>query len=107
MKSKGTINFSRLFIKNHKRQHENMKKEKSLIRFRSALILIAVVFVNSLFATMIGVYFSNREITRTVSQNLTLVSRIAADIISSSIDKIKQDVGYVSSMMGRAEKISF
>jgi signal transduction histidine kinase/CheY-like chemotaxis protein len=83
-----------------------MRKEryvnKSLIRLRAALILIAVVLANSLFAVIIGIYFSNREITHNVSQNLTLVGRIAADIISSSIEKIKEDIGYVSSMMGRA-----
>ncbi|MDR0877064.1 MAG: response regulator [Treponema sp.] len=76
--------------------------QKSLIRLRAALILNAVVLANSLFATIIGVYFSNREITRTVSQNLSLVGRIAADIGASSIAKIKDDIGYVSSMLERA-----
>ncbi|MDR0878214.1 MAG: response regulator [Treponema sp.] len=83
-----------------------MKKDryfrKSFIRLRAALILTAVVLVNALFTTIIGVYYSNREITRNVSQNLTLVGRIAADIISSSIGKIQEDIGYVSSMMERA-----
>jgi len=61
-----------------------------------------VVFAVTLFATIIGIYFSNREISRTVSQDLILVGKLATDMITSSIGTIELDTTYVSNIMDRA-----
>jgi signal transduction histidine kinase/DNA-binding NarL/FixJ family response regulator len=65
---------------------------------------MAVILGCSVFTTIIGIYFSTREISSTVSQDLILVGRLASDMIISSISKIKQDVNYVGDMMDRAFK---
>jgi signal transduction histidine kinase/CheY-like chemotaxis protein len=72
------------------------------VRARAAATIISVILVNSVLAIAVGVYFSNREITHSVAQNLVLVGRLAADIITSALDKVKQDTDYVSDMMDRA-----
>ncbi|MDR0863115.1 MAG: response regulator [Oscillospiraceae bacterium] len=72
------------------------------VRVRAAIIVLAVVLVSTLFATTVGVVFSTREITNTVSSNLRLVGKIASDMIQSAIGKINDDVNYVSGMMERA-----
>jgi signal transduction histidine kinase/CheY-like chemotaxis protein len=76
--------------------------KKSSIRLRSALIIVAVIFVNSLFTTIIGIHYSDIEITKTVSQDLVLVGSLASDMITSSITKIKEDAAYVGGIMDRA-----
>ncbi|MCL2880451.1 MAG: cache domain-containing protein, partial [Treponema sp.] len=72
------------------------------IRSRIAVLIMSVVLVITVFATAIGIYFSNREISTTVSQDLILVGKLASDMIGSSIETIKQDATYVGVMMDRA-----
>ena len=72
------------------------------IRTRAAVLVIAIVLVITALATVVGIYFSNREISTTVSQDLILVGRLASDLIGSSVETIKQDTAYVGDMMDRA-----
>jgi signal transduction histidine kinase len=72
------------------------------VRFRSAVIIVVLVLVNAILATTVGIYYSNREITNTVSQNLALLSNIAGDLTKSSIAKIEEDSIYVGGMLERA-----
>jgi len=55
--------------------------------------------VSSLFATAVGTYYSNRELSKTIEQDLTLVGKLAADMIGSSIKTIKEALRYVSNGM--------
>jgi len=76
--------------------------QRTSMRVRIAILIISVVLVITIFATVIGIYFSNREISITVSQDLILIGRLASDMIRSSVDTINQDAAYVSGMMDRA-----
>ncbi|MDR0832222.1 MAG: response regulator [Bacillales bacterium] len=83
---------------------ENIKISVAFaIRFRAALIIMLVVIFNAVLTTTIGIIQSNKEITKTISQDLTLVGSLASDSITASINKIKEDdVSYVGGMMARA-----
>ena len=72
------------------------------VRARTAVLIVSIVFVITVFATVAGIYFSNREISTTVSQDLMLVGKLASDMIGSSVETIKQDATYVGSMMDSA-----
>jgi len=72
------------------------------VRIRIAILIVSIVLVITVLATVTGIYFSNREISRTVSQDLILVGKLASDMISSSMETIIQDATYVSGMMDRA-----
>jgi signal transduction histidine kinase/CheY-like chemotaxis protein len=72
------------------------------VRVRAALTIIAVSLASSIFASAIGIYFSTREITQTVSDDLTLLGDISTGMVVSSINKVKEDTTYVGSMMDRA-----
>ncbi|MDR2479386.1 MAG: response regulator [Treponema sp.] len=72
------------------------------VRTRAAVIIIFVILVTSVFAIAVGIYFSNHEITKSVSQNLVLVGRLAADMVASAMGKVKEDASYVADMMDRA-----
>jgi signal transduction histidine kinase/CheY-like chemotaxis protein len=72
------------------------------VRLRSALTIISVILVNSIFAIAIGIYYSNREISKSVSQDLILVGRLATDMIISSISNMKQDTRYIGGIMDNA-----
>ncbi|GHU80883.1 hypothetical protein FACS1894191_7080 [Clostridia bacterium] len=78
------------------------QSKSHFVRLQAAMIVMAVVLASSVFATAVGIIFSTREITNTVSSDLTLVGKIASDMIISSIGKVKDDVNYVSGMMERA-----
>ncbi|MDR0897680.1 MAG: response regulator [Oscillospiraceae bacterium] len=67
------------------------------IRFAIPLILIVVVF--TIISTTLGLYYSNEAIESTVSQDLQLVSKIASDMIVSSLNRLAEDVAYVGNNM--------
>jgi signal transduction histidine kinase/DNA-binding response OmpR family regulator len=81
---------------------KNARSKRQYVRLQAAGIVMAVVLASSIFATVIGIIFSTREITNTVSSDLTLVGRIASDMVSSTISRLNDDVTYVSGMMERA-----
>jgi len=86
------------------KQKDNVKERSNYtsVRTRIAILVISIVLVITVFATVIGIYFSNREISRTVSQDLILVGKLASDMIRSSVETINQDAAYVGGMMDRA-----
>ena len=53
-------------------------------------------------ATVTGIYFSQREITKTVEQDLMLIGRLASDMIGSYIETTKEDTMYIGEMMDSA-----
>jgi hypothetical protein len=55
------------------------------IRIREAMIIMAVILGCAISTTVTGIYFSTRDISSTVSQDLILVGRLASDMIVSSI----------------------
>jgi signal transduction histidine kinase/CheY-like chemotaxis protein len=77
-------------------------QKKNAVRIRAALIVVAVCLAGAIFATSVGIYFSTREISNTVSDDLTLLGDISSGMIQSSIGKIKEDASYVSGMMDRS-----
>ena len=79
-----------------------MFKKGISIRAQSAILIFSIILVITLFATVIGIYFSNREISAAISQDLILVGSLASDMIVSSMEMIKQDVSYVAGMMDSA-----
>ncbi|MCL2472473.1 MAG: response regulator [Treponema sp.] len=82
---------------------DNLKQAKHIsVRTRIAILVISIVFIITVFATVIGIYFSNIEISMTVAKDLILVGRLASDMIESSINTIIQDTTYVGGMMDRA-----
>jgi signal transduction histidine kinase len=71
------------------------------VRLRAAMVIVAVILACSVFTTVVGIYFSTREISQSVSQDLILVGRLASDMIETSITKIKEDNLYVGAMAAR------
>ena len=67
----------------------------STVRVRAAAIIISIVIASTLMATSTGIYFSNREVSATIEQDLTLVGRLATDMIGSSIETINESLRYV------------
>ena len=82
-------------------QNDEAKKKVS-VRARLAILIISIVLVITVFATIIGIYFSNRELSKTVSQDLTLVGELTSDMISIFVTSIREPVNYVSSGMEAA-----
>ncbi|MDR3308136.1 MAG: hypothetical protein LBS58_04485, partial [Coriobacteriales bacterium] len=72
------------------------------MRVRVAAIIMAVVLVIAVISTTVGVVNSQREITKTVSDDLLLVGHLASDMIVNSIEKIDQDASYVGNIMDNA-----
>ena len=89
--------------------NETAKRRKRIdqfsIRTRAAIQINAIVLVITIFTTIIGIYFSNREISKTVSQDLILVGNLASDMIVSSVESIKQEASYIGDMMDKAYTI--
>ena len=79
-----------------------MQKNRSKpvsVRARFAVLIISIVLVITVFTTVIGIYFSNREIAKAVSQDLILVGQLASDMIGSAVEAVKQDTDYVGEIL--------
>ncbi|MDR2163976.1 MAG: response regulator [Clostridiales Family XIII bacterium] len=89
-------------MEEHRNDHSKTPHSIRRVRLRAAVIIIGVVLASSAVTTAIGIHFSTREISYTVSQDLTLVEQLAFDMISSSLGNIGSDANYVGNMMAAA-----
>ncbi|MCL2834245.1 MAG: response regulator [Treponema sp.] len=78
------------------------KNSPIAVRIRAAVIISAIVILITVAATLTGIYFSNREISRTISDDLALVEKLALDMVNTTVDSIKSDVTDVSGRLDRA-----
>ncbi|MCL2495917.1 MAG: response regulator, partial [Clostridiales bacterium] len=85
----------------NKQEHiDNDKKPPNIsVITRIAIPIISIVLVITVFATVIGIYFSKREISTTIGQDLTLVGELTSDMINLFVKSIREPVDYVSAGM--------
>jgi len=81
-------------------QTTQKKIKPNSVRMRAAVLIIAIVLVTTVFATVTGIYFSSREISKTIEQDLILVGELASDMIRSSFGTIDEGLRYVGFNMG-------